>query len=146
MKFYTKETIRGIRISPLAEVLPFLVIGWDHWNRKRATYIFELKRSKGLFKRHSVLHKIPRFLFLYYKITFHSTQSTRFFISSYSKTFISYFDSENRISQVAKKVLKVWLFNSVILYQKPCWFISHLKICNLLVFWGILDRCLDFTH
>ena len=35
-KFYNRETLGGIRISPLAEIPPlFVMIGWYHWNKKR---------------------------------------------------------------------------------------------------------------
>ena len=27
-RFYTKEAIRGVRLSLLAEILPFIMIGW----------------------------------------------------------------------------------------------------------------------
>ena len=45
-RFYTRETIWGIRVSPIARLkfLTFFMIGWDDWIKKRVNYI-EVKRG-----------------------------------------------------------------------------------------------------
>ena len=70
-RFYTRETLRGIRISRLAKIPTLIVIYWYHWIKKRINYLscIEGKRG-GVWKTFTVLHKMQRYLLIYYKISF----------------------------------------------------------------------------
>ena len=70
-RFYTRETIRGIRISRLAGISPLLMIGWDYWIKRIGNYLSCIEGKGGLKNlwTFALLHKLPRYLFLYYKIS-----------------------------------------------------------------------------
>ena len=38
-RLYTRETIRGIKISPSRKILTFFMIGWDPLIKKRVHYL-----------------------------------------------------------------------------------------------------------
>ena len=65
-EIYTRGTLRSIRISRLAKT-PIL-IGWYPCIKKRANYFSCIER--GVWKTCTLLHKMPRYLFIYYKIYF----------------------------------------------------------------------------
>ena len=68
--FYTKGRIRGRRISPLAEIpLKKILIGWDDWIKKRVNNLSCIDEKGGLMDI-CVLHKMPHYILLYYKIYF----------------------------------------------------------------------------
>ena len=48
------------------------MIGWDPWIKK-SFYYLNCIEGKGVWKTFTVLHKIPRFLLIYYEISFEST-------------------------------------------------------------------------
>ena len=68
-RFYTRGTWKGIRIFDWINPLPFFVIGWDPWIRKRFNYLSYIE-EKGVCKTFTVLHKLPRNLLIYYKVYF----------------------------------------------------------------------------
>ena len=53
MRFYTRGTLRGIRISRLAKI-PTIYRDWLIYLNKRKGYSFELHRREGRFERHSL--------------------------------------------------------------------------------------------
>ena len=75
--FYTRETMRGIRIAQLVKTPSFLMIGWDNWIKKRGNY---LSYIEGGWKTFAVLHKILLYMFIYYKIFFEYTYAKQMWI------------------------------------------------------------------
>ena len=68
-RFYTRGTLTSRRFLDWLESKPFIVIGRDPWSKKRANYLSCIE-GKGVVKTITVVHKIPRYLFIYYKISF----------------------------------------------------------------------------
>ena len=71
-------------------IFTIFMIGWDHWIKKRVKHLSSIE-GMGIWKTFSVLPKMPRCLFLHYKIVFffwllyHS--SNALLISNCSKLF-----------------------------------------------------------
>ena len=59
----------SIRFLGLAKSKDFIVIGWDSWFKKIINYLICIE-GKGVVKTITVLHKMPRYLLIYYKISF----------------------------------------------------------------------------
>ena len=68
-RFYTSGTLGSIRISILAKIPTFIVISWDPWSKKGVNYLSCIER-KGVVKTFTVVHKMPRYLLIYHKISF----------------------------------------------------------------------------
>ena len=66
-RFYTRGSLRGIGIYDWLKFLPFIVIGSDPWIIKRVNH---LSFIEGVWKTFTVLHKMPHYLLIYYKISF----------------------------------------------------------------------------
>ena len=47
-RFYTRRTLRNIRIPHWLISQPFIVIGWDPWIKKRVTYLSCIEGKVGL--------------------------------------------------------------------------------------------------
>ena len=61
-RFYTRATLRGIRISRLAKIQssqPFIVIGWDPWSKDRLNYLSCVEK-KVVWKTFTILHQRER--------------------------------------------------------------------------------------
>ena len=48
MRFYDRETIRGIMIPRLADIHPLIMIGWIHWTKKRVNYSGYIESEGGM--------------------------------------------------------------------------------------------------
>ena len=69
-RFYTRGTLRSIRISRLAKIQPFIVIGWYPWSKKRVDNLRWIK-GKGVVKTFTVVNKMPYYILIYYKTPFY---------------------------------------------------------------------------
>ena len=56
-RFHARGRIRGVRAPLLAEIPTFFMISEDHWIKKRGKY-FTAKKGRGIWKSHTVIHKI----------------------------------------------------------------------------------------
>ena len=72
-RFYTRGTLSSIRISRLAIIsILYRVIDWDPRIKKKGYYLSCLE-GKGVWKTFIVLHKMPRYLLIYYEVSFSKT-------------------------------------------------------------------------
>ena len=73
IKFYTRVTLRGIRISQLVKI-PILYRDWSRSLHQEKGYLFKFHRKRKEFsKTLTVLHKMPHNLLIYYNISFLKT-------------------------------------------------------------------------
>ena len=78
-RFYTRGTLRSKRISRLAKILT-LYGDWLRCLKKERVNYLSCINGKGVVKTFTEVHKMPRYLLIYYRISFALHQKIKIFL------------------------------------------------------------------
>ena len=67
-RFYSRGTLRSTRISRLVIISKFIVVSWDPWITKTVNRVGW--KGRRVWKKFTVVQKMPRYLLIRYKISF----------------------------------------------------------------------------